>query len=114
MKILLKTVIIILILAVSFITYASLDVTWSWLAPTEYTDNTSIEEGGLTEYKLYCNDDAPISIPAPSLSHTENLAPGIYECYVTAVAHGQESEPSNTVTKIVEWPKPKAPILILN
>lgn len=114
MKTILTIFITLIILSLSFITYASLDVTWSWTAPTEYDDNTIIEEGGITGYNLYCNDNAPISIPAPSLSHTENLAPGTYECYVTAWAHGKESEPSNSVTKIVEWPKPKPPILSLN
>lgn len=114
MKIILKALIVILILGVSFITYASLDVTWSWTAPTEYTDDTIIEDGAITEYKLYCNGNPPISIPAPNLTYTENLAPGVYDCHITVWAHGQESEPSNSVTKIVEWPKPKPPVLSLN
>jgi len=96
------------------IAYASQDATFSWTAPTEYTDNTPIEEGGLTEYRLYCNGSLVATIPSTSLTHAENFAPGIYECHITALAHGIESDPSNTVTIIVEWPKPKPPVLSLN
>jgi len=113
-KIILRALIAILILTLSFITYASLDVTWSWVAPTEYVDGTPIEDGAITEHKLYCNGNSPISIPAPNIDYTENMPPGTYDCYVTAVAHGRESDSSNTVTKIVEWPKPKPPVLSLN
>ena len=114
MKTLLTVLVTIILFLFSLVTYASLDVTWSWTAPTEYTDNTLIEEGGITGFNLYCNDDEPILIPGASLNHTENLAPGEYECYVTTLAHGIESDPSNIVTKTVEWPKPKPPVLTLN
>ena len=86
------------------------DVTWSWTPPTEYVDNTPILEGAIEGYKLYCNGEDAISIPNVT-NFTKSLSPGTYVCYVTVTAHGIESDPSNSTTKVIDWPQPKPPVL---
>lgn len=112
MKILLTTI----LLCVSLSSYADEQVVWSWQEVTEYTNETPIAEGDLTEYRLYCNDSEARVIMAPILTYVSTLSNGTYACYVTATANGFESAPSNIVTKVVQDAVfvPKAPILSPN
>lgn len=80
-----------------------------WTAPIEYTDNSPILAVDSISYNVYCDAEAVVSVI--TLSYLTDRTPGTYTCYVTAVVNGVESDPSNTVTKIVEFPKPKAPVL---
>ncbi len=79
-------------------------VTFNWTAPTEYSDNSPLNPEDLEQFKIYCNDDAPIFVEPDKRSHNVTLFPGTYTCHVTTSARGQESDASEATTKVVGWP----------
>lgn len=90
-------------------------ISFSWTNPTQNVDGTTFDPATeLAEIRIYCNGDTtPTFVSLGALeSLADNVPPGTYTCYATAVNNdGAESGPSNSVTKVVERAPPNPPVL---
>lgn len=85
--------------------------TFNWMPPTEYEDGLPLPNGDITEYRIYCNGvllATVVNTPDLDVYDSGPLAPGSYDCAMTAVA-GLESGQSNTVNFTVDPSQPLAP-----
>ena len=88
---------------------------FTWTAPTAYTDGTPVQTGEIDGYRIYCDQESIVlnvtgeveEYRAPSGS----FSIGSHSCYMTAIARGVESVPSDTVPFDVD---PAAPGAVIN
>jgi hypothetical protein len=98
----------------------------SWSAPTQYTDNTPIPSGGLSNYTILCgasstNLNQTVTVPATTTSYSraqmlQNFAMNygtVYFCALTVTAtNGLTSARSATVSFTIQDTRiPKPPVL---
>jgi len=91
---------------------------FTWTNPTTNTDGSIFDPAtDLLETRFYCDGDVIPTFVEPGNVETAigNFAPGDHSCYATTVnLGGVESDPSNTSTFTVTWPKPNPPVLQTN
>lgn len=95
------------------ILYAEI-VGFSYQAATEYEDGTPLPIVDIAFTRLYCDDVLVSEEEGADQSFSVDLGIGTHECYATHVVLGPtgdeiESDPSNTVIKVVNPVKPNAP-----
>ncbi len=86
------------------------EVTVSCTAPTEYTDNTPINQDELKIFNIY-RDGVNVAQVNDVCLYVESLTPATYKYKVSVTINGIESAQSNEVTKTIVYPTPKAPVL---
>lgn len=104
---------LLIIFTCGFSSVEAQNVVLDMTAPTTYEPligGAPIEDGAITEHRVYCDNNPAIVLPWPQLLITVDFPPGSHRCYYTALAHGRESDPSATYSFVVEWPKPNPPI----
>jgi len=87
----------------------------SWTNPEQRTDGTAFDAATeQAEIRIYCNGDTSPTFVSPGDADAMDqiTAASEYTCYATALdTDGQESDPSNTVTKTVLPARPNPPVL---
>ena len=87
----------------------ALDKTFSWTAPTAYTDGSSLPAAQIAGYTLTCGPTV-VQIAGPVLTFVRDFGPGTYTCSLqTRAVNGQISVASNTVSFTVPQPTPNPP-----
>jgi hypothetical protein len=99
-------------------------VTSTWTNPTQNTDDSAIPAtgaGSLSQARVEygtCNGTAfgtkagEVMRPMPTTTATLNLNPGTTCVRVSVInTYGAESQPSNVVTRVIDPPVPKPPVL---
>jgi len=85
-------------------------VSFNYVAATARIDGTPLPIEEIAETRLYCNGSLVVSEPGADTNFLPDLTPGSYTCYATHVdTLGQESDPSNEVTKLVLPARPNPP-----
>ena len=102
------------LLAFSSAAMADEDKTFSWTAPTEYTNNTPILPGDLSSFRITCNDVIIAEVGANLTSYTMNLTTGEYSCHIQALTLTAISENSATVTTEAAGDPPLIPMAIMD
>lgn len=98
-----------LLVGIGVISYAAL-VGVSWDHPTSRTDGTPLPLEEIAETRWYCDGEFVAAFPAPDDAGQLELGIGSHECHATTVdTVGQESDPSVTITRIVNPAKPNPP-----
>ncbi len=87
-----RYLVLVLLLLMSFDSLA-LTKTWNWTAVTEDTNDDPIV---IEHYNVYCNDQEVVVLPGDVTQYARDLRAGTHWCYITAEAHGIESENSET------------------
>lgn len=85
-------------------------VNFTYIAPVQNIDGSELVPGPDYVARLYCNGEFVQERPVDG-NFNPNLSPGTYTCVATVVNNGQESDFSNEVTRVVEFPIPNAPVL---
>lgn len=88
-------------------------VNFTYTPATQYTDGTVMPADQIAETRLYCDGVMVSSEAGADGGFIVDLGIGTHTCYGTHVAtNGQESAPSNSVTKIVlPSAAPEPPVL---
>ena len=87
-------------------------VEFTYTAATQRIDGSPLALADIAFTRLYCDGSLTIEEPGADLSFSPELGLGTHDCYGTHVdTDGQESDPSNIVTKIVNPARPSAPVL---
>jgi len=98
-------------LAVTPILYAEI-VDFTYTAATERVDGSPLALADIAFTRLYCDGSMIVEEPGADLGFTPELGLGSHDCYATHVdTDGQESDPSNSVTKVVNPARPGPPVL---
>lgn len=87
---------------------------WTYTRATLRVDGTPITEAEIAETRLYCDGDpTPVAVEfGASGALQAELSVGSHDCYATHVdTGGLESDPSNTVTRVVLPVRPNPPVL---
>lgn len=83
---------------------------FTYTAATERVDGTPLALSDIAFTKLYCNDVMVSQEDGADGGFTVDLGLGSHTCYATHVdVEGQESDPSNLVTKLVLPARPNGP-----
>ena len=87
-------------------------VNFTYTAATQRVDGSPLALSDIAFTRLYCDGSLTVEEPGADLSFNPDLGLGSHDCYGTHVdTDGQESDPSNLVTKIVNPARPSAPVL---
>jgi hypothetical protein len=89
-------------------------VTFTYTPATEYVDGSAMPLSDIDFTRLYCNGAMVDEEPGADGEFSVLLGFGSYDCYATHVvniATTPESDPSNTVTKVVNPAQPNPPVL---
>lgn len=86
------------------------DVSVSCTAPTEYTNDQPINPDEIKTFNFY-RDNEPVIHVADVCLLVQSLTPATYTYRVSVTINGVESDLSNEVTRTVDFPKPKAPVI---
>jgi len=98
-------------LASSPLLYAEV-VNFTYAAATTRVDGSPLNLSDIAFTRLYCDGSLTVEEPGADLNFNPELGLGSHDCYGTHVdTDGQESDPSNIVTKIVNPARPSAPVL---
>lgn len=82
--------------------------TFSWTAPTAYTDGTALPAAQISGYRLTCGATV-VPIAGAVTTFKRDFAPGSYSCSLQTIAtNGQISAASNTATFTVPQLVPNA------
>ena len=85
-------------------------VNFDYLPATSRVDGSPLAITDIVETRLYCNNQLVATEPGADGNFNPDLMPGNYTCYATHVdTDGQESDPSNEVTKLVLPSRPNPP-----
>ena len=85
-------------------------VNFTYVPATTRMDGSPLAITDIAETRLYCNNQLVVSEPGADANFNPDLMPGNYTCYATHVdTDGQESDPSNEVTKLVLPARPNPP-----
>jgi hypothetical protein len=88
---------------------AAVEKTFSWTAPTAYTDGTPLPAAQIAGYTLNCSPTRTLAIAGAVTTFKADFGPGSHTCaLVTRAANGQVSAPSNSVNFTVPQPVPNA------
>jgi hypothetical protein len=88
-------------------------VSFSFVPPTEREDGTPLKIEEIKAYRVYVNGQRASTVRSDVTTFTLDLDTGTHQVHMTTVDKKErESQPSNTVTKIVgQLALPKAPVL---
>lgn len=91
------------------LTAAALTKTFTWTAPTQYTDGSPLPTAEIAGYTITCGTRV-LPVNGPVTSFVADFTPGSYTCAaVTRATNGQVSVPSMSVSFTVPLPTPNAP-----
>lgn len=91
---------------------AAVTVEFTYTRATEYTDLTPMPIAEIAETRLYCNGTLIATELGADESFNPDMTPATYDCYATHIdIYGRESNPSNTVQKVVLPGLPNPPVL---
>ncbi len=98
-------------LATTPLLYAEvIDFTYS--RATERVDGSPLALADIAFTRLYCDGTMVDEEPGADQNFSHELGLGSHDCYATHVdTDGQESDPSNTVVKVVNPARPSAPVM---
>jgi hypothetical protein len=86
------------------------DKSFTWTAPTTYTDGTALPSAEIANYALTCSPSGSQAVVPKTQPLVKAFPPGTYACTLAAVAtNGQASAQSNAVNFTVPQPAPSAP-----
>ena len=87
-------------------------VNFTYTPASQRVDGTPMALSEIAETRLYCDGSLITSEPGADSGISGDLGLGSHDCYATHVdTAGQESDPSNIVTRIVLPARPGAPVL---
>lgn len=101
--------VIALLASIGVLSYAAL-VGVSWQHPDTRIDGTPLPLDEIAETRWYCDGELVATFPAPADTGQLELGIGSHDCYATTVdTLGQESDPSVTITRVVNPARPSPP-----
>ena len=87
-------------------------VDFTYTAATQRVDGSPLALADIAFTRLYCDGSLTVEEPGADLGFNPELGLGTHDCYATHVdTDGQESDPSNSVIKIVNPARPSSPVL---
>ena len=87
-------------------------VDFTYTAATERVDGSPLLLTDIAFTRLYCDGAMVVEEPGADETFNPELGLGSHDCYATHVdTDGQESDPSNIVTKVVNPARPSSPVL---
>lgn len=87
-------------------------VNFTYTAATQRVDGSPLALSDIAFTRLYCDGSLTVEEPGADLGFNPDLGLGSHDCYGTHVdTDGQESDPSNIVTKVVNPARPNPPVL---
>ena len=87
-------------------------VDFTYTAATERVDGSPLALADIAFTRLYCDGTLIVEEAGADLGFNPDLGIGSHDCYATHVdTDGQESDPSNIVTKVVNPARPSSPVL---
>lgn len=91
----------------------SAQIRFEWINAIERVDGSDFLATDIERTNVYCNDELIGFVTNDATLLTVDLPSGTYQCYATHVdrVSGLESDPSNIVTKVVDYVKSNPPTL---
>ncbi len=87
-------------------------VNFTYVRATQRVDGTALALADIAETRLYCDGALVTTEPGADETIDGDLGLGSHSCYATHVdTAAQESDPSNTVMRVVKPARPNPPVL---